>query len=183
MTSRMRVIGSACLALVAGGCHDGGFSFDYAEGRKGKVTHVAAHICSDHCAHYYEGSRVVVIRGVHRHGPGCGHFFDGAHWVLVTHAPPPTTVVVHEPAPRPTVVIQEPQPRTTVVVRQPQPRPPVVIAPPPTKRVVVTEHRHGPGCGHAFDRAGNKWVAGGHGHVHRPGCGHVYVGGRWTVAR
>jgi len=39
------------------------------------------HICNDGCFnHYYNGNRVVVLRG-HRHGPDCGHRFNGRYWI------------------------------------------------------------------------------------------------------
>ena len=39
------------------------------------------HICTDACHnHFYNGNRVVVIRG-HRHGPNCGHRFSGRYWI------------------------------------------------------------------------------------------------------
>ena len=54
---------------------------------------VCTHDCPD-C--YYDGSRVVVIKG-HRHGPGCGHHWDGRNWVVVRKVRPPVGVKVVPP--------------------------------------------------------------------------------------
>lgn len=62
------------------------------------TTHVhPRHVCTHDCPDcYYDGSRVVVIKG-HRHGPGCGHHWDGRSWVAVRRAPRSVGVKVLPP--------------------------------------------------------------------------------------
>lgn len=75
------------IAAVTAGCSGGRFSFNYYDDDPPpvKVVHVhkrPLHVCNhDHHDCYWDGSRVVVIGG-HRHGPGCGHMWDGKHWVV-----------------------------------------------------------------------------------------------------
>jgi hypothetical protein len=45
--------------------------------------HAASHVCTPGCGHYYDGAKFVVIQSGHRHGPGCGHSFNGKHWIIV----------------------------------------------------------------------------------------------------
>lgn len=41
----------------------------------------SGHRCTADCLdHYYDGSQVVVLKG-HRHDRGCGHAFNGTHWI------------------------------------------------------------------------------------------------------
>ncbi len=41
-----------------------------------------AHVCTRDCNHHYhDGSKLVVLQKGHRHGPGCGHRWDGHRWV------------------------------------------------------------------------------------------------------
>ena len=47
-----------------------------------EVTVPVAHIHTDHCGHYYHGNTVYHMQG-HRHGPGCGHNWNGKLWVSV----------------------------------------------------------------------------------------------------
>ena len=91
--------------LVCLGCRGGSFSlnlYDY-DPPPVRVTHVhrhVDHVCSYDCHdHYWDGARVVVVSD-HRHGHGCGHVWDGMHWVVVikrrvnrAHHDHPTRVV------------------------------------------------------------------------------------------
>jgi len=48
---------------------------------RGPRRHRARHVCSRSCDHhYYDGSNLIVLEG-HRHGPNCGHHWDGTYWV------------------------------------------------------------------------------------------------------
>lgn len=50
------------------------------------------HVCTRNCYnHYYNGSRVVVLRH-HRHHPGCGHVWNGRYWVLASRRGHPRNV-------------------------------------------------------------------------------------------
>jgi hypothetical protein len=77
------------LALVCAGCSLGRLSFNYYDDdhhryRPVRVARVhTAHVCTYDCnEHYWDGASVVVLTG-HRHGPHCGHSWDGAHWMIV----------------------------------------------------------------------------------------------------
>ncbi len=52
-------------------------------GRPRSVTRVPArHVCTQGCHHHYwNGSRLIDVRG-HRHGPGCGHQWNGSYWIV-----------------------------------------------------------------------------------------------------
>jgi hypothetical protein len=93
------------------GCSGGRYSFHYYDDDPppARVVHVhkhrvpahthTVHVCGrDHGDCYWDGERVVVIRG-HRHGPGCGHAWDGKHWIIVKKAPPKVRRI-HAPPPR-----------------------------------------------------------------------------------
>ncbi len=55
--------------------------FEYDDDDYEDVVIEHRHVCTDACFnHYYNGNRVVVIRG-HRHGPNCGHRFNGRYWI------------------------------------------------------------------------------------------------------
>ena len=162
MFTRENLVGLAVgLALAGMGCSGGAFSFNYYDDppprRQVTVVQVEpGHICTPACVHYYDGARYVVIRGRHHHGRGCGHVFDGRHWmVAVVRTPAPRVVEVHEaPAAR-----VHPGP-----VR-------VVEIPPPPGSINI----------YAFDRRGRKWLRIAKGHAHGPGCGHVHVEGHWCM--
>lgn len=121
-----------------------------------RVVHVKrSHVCGPGCHdHYWDGSRVLVIRG-HRHGPGCGHDWDGRYWITVRKTP----VHVH----------QEPPHR--------------VIHEPPV-RVSKVKHVHSERCGCVYHPHHRTWIiVESKGHVHGPGCGHFYIEGRWSIGR
>lgn len=83
-------------------------SFNYVDGRPRREVHVIErqpvrevyvveepiaevhvhqphlHICTDVCGHYYDGARFVVVSHGHRHGPGCGHVHSGKHWIVTS---------------------------------------------------------------------------------------------------
>ncbi len=90
-----RLIGLAALAtavIFTGGCRISSFSMSayddhHYRHRPAGVTHVYAHeghVCSHDCHdHYWDGTRVVVLAGGHRHGPHCGHNWNGSRWIIV----------------------------------------------------------------------------------------------------
>ena len=50
-------------------------------GRCIRITTTTTHVCTPDChEHYYDGEKLVILRG-HRHGPGCGHVWNGKYWV------------------------------------------------------------------------------------------------------
>ncbi len=128
------------------------------------VTRVA-HVCTHGCHHhYYNGSRLVVLRSGHRHGPGCGHHWSGTYWVVRRGSP-----VRYAHTPNPVVVRKSrAHPRKAVVVRKAR----------PSKTVVIGK---APGRHYVYDRRGTKWVKIHKGHVHGPSCGHIHVEGRWSI--
>ena len=139
-------------------------SFSYYERGPRPVHRRTTHVCTKDCHHHYhDGTRLVVTRG-HRHGPGCGHVWNGRYWV-----PERKTVVyhVHKPKPKP-VVVHKHKP---VGVHKHKAR--------PGKKFVLKTAR--PGKYYVYDRRGSKWVKIRKGHVHGPGCGHVYVDGVWCL--
>ena len=76
------VISLASATLVCLGCNGGRLSFSYHDHKPVRRTHVHRHVCDHDCHHhYYDGTNLVVLKG-HRHGPGCGHFWDGSRWVI-----------------------------------------------------------------------------------------------------
>ena len=130
------------------------------------ADHVCSHDCHDH---YYDGARVIVIGSGHRHHPGCGHDWDGRHWVVVGKAP----ATHHAHRPTKVHVDHAPEPAAHRV------------NPPPTKVARSTKgtHVHSTTCGCAYDRQGRGWVSVETGHVHGKNCGHIYVNGKWCLAR
>ncbi|GEM_PF-2303260 len=136
----LTALGLTALCVIAAGCEDGAVSFNYNRyERQPRVehrvvyvpeTHVCGHGCHDHV---YDGGRVVVVGG-HRHGPGCGHDYDGHHWVIVGKAR--AVHVDREPA---HVARVETVPSGAVRVYSPR------------RRIWIdidAGHRHGPHCGH-----------------------------------
>jgi len=83
---RFWTVSFLALFLIPLGCSLGSLSIHHHEDGPRRVKRVPhRHVCSRSCHdHYYDGSDVVVIRGRHRHGPDCGHDWDGHHWVVVT---------------------------------------------------------------------------------------------------
>ncbi len=85
---RLAVVASAIVVLS--GCRLGSLSINYHDDdhhryRPVRVTGVyahAGHVCSQGCHdHYWDGTGIVVLSG-HRHGSGCGHYWDGGHWIV-----------------------------------------------------------------------------------------------------
>jgi hypothetical protein len=175
------------LILAGAACNGGSLSFSYHDQRPARTRHVhRTHVCTEACHHhYYNGTRVVVLDG-HRHGPGCGHLWNGTHWIIVRDTPSHARVAhictqachhhYHDG----------------------------------TRLVVLKGHRHGPGCGHVW--SGRHWVVArktprhapvAHvctqachhhyhngtklvvlkGHRHGPGCGHRWTGKHWVLAK
>ena len=47
----------------------------------GHSSRPVRHVCTRDCHHhYYDGSRIIELPR-HRHGPGCGHVWNGRYWV------------------------------------------------------------------------------------------------------
>ena len=133
--------GTAALLGCAAGCHEASVSVNYHESRPTRETRVhVTHVCTPECRHFYDGDRVVVIRERHRHGPGCGHYFNGRHWVVQ---------VRHDPGPPPR--------KRVVTEHRHGPNCGCVFDRSGSKWVAVEQgHVHGPGCGHA--RVNGRWV-------------------------
>ena len=101
-------------SLTLLGCDNGSVAINYHEHRPPPRPVVVEHVCHDHCGHYYDGDRVIVIRERHVHGPGCGHYYDGRRWVVVRrdYHPRPQPVIhkgrdpdyPHGPPPRKVIV-------------------------------------------------------------------------------
>lgn len=101
------------LASMALGCMGCGFrsvSFSYYDDdpppvRVARVHRHVHHTCGYDCHDcYWDGHKVVIIKG-HRHGPGCGHVWDGKHWMVVKRSKARPvhrrTVKVHKARPIP----------------------------------------------------------------------------------
>ena len=89
----VRFIALGSVTLAVAGCRISSFSMsayddDHHYRGRSHVTRVytdAGHICTHDCHdHYWNGSRVVVLSGGHRHGPGCGHHWGGKRWVVMS---------------------------------------------------------------------------------------------------
>jgi hypothetical protein len=61
------------------------------------------HVCTSDCHHHYhDGVKLVPVKKGHRHGPGCGHRWNGKHWVKVEpHKAKPHKGKPHTPASAP----------------------------------------------------------------------------------
>ena len=147
------IISLAGLVFACTACER--ISFSYYD-RRPVYRHVSrvAHVCAYDCHHhYYNGSRLVVLRSGHHHGPSCGHHWDGTYWVALTsplrHGHTPKAVVVRKGKAH--------HSRTVVIGKA-------------------------PGRHHVYDRRGSKWVKIHHSHVHGPSCGHFYVDGIWSLS-
>ncbi|MFQ5494377.1 MAG: hypothetical protein ACE5EX_03255, partial [Phycisphaerae bacterium] len=126
----------ALAGLLTTGCHFSLVSADRGHHRRVTYVHVpATHVCSYGCEnHCWDGDRVVVLSD-HHHGPGCGHRWDGAHWVLAARVG-----VTHVHAPRVHVCAHDCHDHYWNGVTL----------------VALTGHHHGPGCGHHWN--GKYWV-------------------------
>lgn len=118
------VIGASSLLLT--GCGDRDDDVRYRRVERGHVCGVDCH------EHYYDGRKTVIVSG-HRHGPGCGHHWDGRRWVVVRSQPKPPqghqcTIDCHHHA------------YSSY-----------------GHEISLRNHRHGPGCGHVYN--GHRWVA------------------------
>ena len=87
MVRRIVLIAPAMLMLALGlGCRSGSVSFAYVDDHPTRVRVYdvgAGHICNHDCHdHYWDGGRIVVLKSGHRHHRGCGHVWDGSHWVV-----------------------------------------------------------------------------------------------------
>lgn len=89
MVFRGLIVVLSGVTLATLGCDHGSVAFNYHEHRPAPRPVVVEHVCHDHCNHYYDGDRVVVIHGHHVHGPGCGHYYEGRRWVVVRREPQP----------------------------------------------------------------------------------------------
>lgn len=119
------------------------------------------HICTPHCHdHYYDGERMIYIKGDHRHGPGCGHTWNGTYWVRSNVVPTPSIHVCTR------------QCEDHYFDGQ--------------RLVTIRGHRHGPNCGHMWN--GRHWVDAvdtlGPSHVCTRGCtDHYYDGQRYITIK
>jgi hypothetical protein len=149
------------------------------------------HHCHPGCPdHFWNGSRVVVLSG-HRHGPGCGHHFYDGRWVVFDdhgdHVHVSSSHICNHNC------HDHYWDGNRVVV--------------------LSGHRHGPGCGHYFHDGhwtlsvslggGGVQLGASHicssachdhywngakyisvsGHRHGPGCGHVFSKNRWVMGK
>ena len=189
-----RLLSLVPVTLICFGC-GGGFSIGYHDHRPARRHHVRrAHVCTHDCHHHYhDGTRLMVLKG-HRHGPGCGHHWDGRHWVLAgRHREPVRAAHVctrechhhyHDGAKLIMLKGHRHGPRCGhrwdgthwLVAKKGKARPHPGKAYGKTRKV---KHVHNAHCGCVFDRRGSKWVKVGPGHVHGPRCGHVFHDGRW----
>lgn len=137
------------LSLLAfAGCENGSLAINYHDHRpppERTVVHVD-HVCTEHCHHhYYDGDRVVVLRE-HRHGPGCGHYWDGRHWVVVVQKSPARDSVRPIHGPRKVAVEHVHGPDCGCAYDRAG-----------SKWVrVKSGHVHGPHCGHLYIEG--RWV-------------------------
>jgi len=134
---QFRVVLLGCVAVVVSGCGGEQVSVRWGDPppRRRVVyveeTHICTRLCHDH---YWNGSRVVVLSG-HRHYDGCGHVFRGGRWIVVAgHGDRVRVTEVHRCTRRCSNHYWT-----------------------GGKMVVLTGHRHGPGCGHFFSNS--RWLA------------------------
>ena len=107
------VLGS--LTCLCFGCAGGSLSVDYHDHRPVRRTHVhrthvhRPHVHTHRCRDcYYDGDTLLVIKG-HRHGPGCGHHWDGRRWVVRRTKAPPKLVTPHRTVQKSKRASQEPR--------------------------------------------------------------------------
>ncbi len=83
MKRLLRTVPAGLLLMLPGlGCAHGSLSVGYYDEEPVRHRHARTYVRTHGCPDcYYDGDRIVVIRG-HRHGPGCGHRWDGRHWVV-----------------------------------------------------------------------------------------------------
>lgn len=177
-TRPLTLVAVTGLVLVFAGCRLSTLSLNYHEDsydhRPTHVTYVephVSHVCTHDCHdHFYDGSRVVVLRNGHRHGHDCGHHWDGRFWIAAkVHVTRRRANVGHN---RPARVseIRHGAARRRAGNHAGRPA-----------RVAKVKHVHGPSCGHVYRQSGHKWLKVQHGHVHGAGCGHVHLNGRWSI--
>jgi hypothetical protein len=147
---------AAGLAVGLGGCRISSFHVSAYDDDPPPVQRVylpEGHVCGQHCEdHYYDGARVVVLSG-HRHGPGCGHDWDGYRWIVIRKGK----------------------------VKHVHNQPPVYRVHEVPQKVVTVGHVHSDHCGCAYHPHQKTWIVIENGHRHGPDCGHVFVEGRWTI--
>ncbi|MEK6798716.1 MAG: hypothetical protein AABZ12_07115 [Planctomycetota bacterium] len=202
MTTR-HVLGPAGLsaALFMLGC-EGGVQFHYHDDDPPPHAVIVeyGHACTPACVHYWDGTRFVVVRRGHHHGPRCGHVLSDGKWTLSVSVGDDHLRVAAGHVCTPGCHEHYWDGSSVVVLRG---------------------HRHTPGCGHAFeggrwiivagtpvrvqkapaqevrvvrippppghvnlhvyDRSGSKWIRLKAGHVHGPSCGHLLVEGHWCL--
>ncbi len=169
---------AAGLVLVFAGCRLSTLSLNYHEDtydhRPARVTYVephVSHVCTYDCHdHYYDGSRVVVLRSGHRHGRNCGHHWDGRFWIASKIRQARRRANDRHRGPARVTEVGRGSRRGGQKVRVSGPA-----------RVAKVRHVHGPSCGHVYKRNGHKWLKVKRGHVHGAGCGHAHIEGRWTI--
>jgi len=73
----MRSLIATLLAAAAGGCVGHVQPAHYHPPPQGEIVVVErVHVHDATCGHYYYGNTWYYMQG-HRHGPGCGHHWDG----------------------------------------------------------------------------------------------------------
>ncbi len=114
-------------ALLAAGCDDRDNEVRYREVER-------EHVCDVNCHHHYYDEHKVTYVTVdkHRHGPGCGHEWNGDRWVVIRRT-------VARPSGH----------HCTVDCRDHHYH--------EGRQVVQKGHVHGRGCGHRYD--GHRWVS------------------------
>lgn len=126
-------VSSILLTVSVLGCSGGSFSFAYYDDAPVRTVRVhTEHVCTHDCHHFYNGTRLVVIDG-HRHGHGCGHHWDGGHWIV-------------------SLALGGHGPSAHICSRSCHHH-----YHDGTRLVVLSGHRHGHGCGHRW--SGKLWVS------------------------
>jgi len=127
----------------------------------------SGHVCTRECHdHYYDGGKVIVIKGRHRHGPDCGHSWAGSRWTL-------------------SVNVGGRNSRDHICTRS------CDHYYDGGKLIVIKKgHRHDDRCGHQWD--GKRWILAklakavvgrDRGHVCTRSCDHYYDGGKLIVIK
>lgn len=176
---------AVCSGMGLTGCGGGGHTEVRYERHDVHVYErpVSHHHCAYGCRdHYYDGVKLIYVKG-HRHGPGCGHVWNGRYWVMADVVPYAHHDCSHHGCHD--------------------------HYHDGTRLVLIKGHRHGPGCGHVW--GGRYWrIAIGtrpvsdhvcvhrgchdhfyngeryvyvRGHRHGPNCGHEWSGRYWVPAR
>lgn len=188
----------APLGLLFAGCWGGHLSVEYREDRPTRRHREGVHVCSRSCHHhYYDDGRYVILKG-HRHRDGCGHHWNGTHWV-VRHSGSrrhsarhvcsrschhhyhdgSKLIVLDGHRHRPDCGHRWDGTYWVASARTHRAHPHQKAH--PYRGVRQARHTHDARCGCVYDRRRTRWIAIGRDHTHRPGCGHMHVSGRWCL--